>query len=61
MNTTGTAYVEQAAAPFIEKSISTSPILLPDQSVINRVEFDHYLGADGTTAWANVWQEVKAA
>ena len=61
VNTTGTAYVEQAASPFIEKSIATSPILLPDQSVIGRVEFDHYLGAGGTTAWANVWQEVKAA
>ena len=22
---------------------------------------DHYLGADATQAWANVWQEVKAA
>jgi spermidine/putrescine transport system substrate-binding protein len=61
VNTTGTAYVMPAATPFIDTSISKSPILLPDPSVVARVEFDHYLGATGTEAWANVWQEVKAA
>ncbi|HEY3766424.1 MAG TPA: spermidine/putrescine ABC transporter substrate-binding protein [Gaiellales bacterium] len=61
VNTTGTAYVMPAASPFIQKAISTSPILLPTQSVIANVEFDHYLGATGTEEWANVWQEVKAA
>lgn len=61
VNTTGTAYLMPAATPYIDKSISKSPILVPNQNVVERVEFDHYLGAAATEAWANVWQEVKAA
>jgi spermidine/putrescine transport system substrate-binding protein len=59
VNTTGTAYVEPAATPFIEKSISGSTILRPGKA-IGSVEFEHYLGA-ATALWTQVWDEVKAA
>jgi spermidine/putrescine transport system substrate-binding protein len=61
VNSTGTAYVMPNATPSIETSIAKSSILVPTKSVLDKVEFDHYLGAAGTTLWANVWQEVKAA
>ena len=59
VNTTGTAYVEPAATPFIDKSISGSTILRPGKA-IGSVEFEHYLGA-ATALWTQVWDEVKAA
>jgi spermidine/putrescine-binding protein len=59
VNTTGTAYVEPAATPYIAKSISASPILRPGKAVGN-VEFEHFLGS-ATALWTQVWDEVKAA
>ena len=59
VNTTGTAYVESAATPFIDKSISGSTILRPGKAIGN-VEFEHYLGP-ATAQWTQVWDEVKAA
>jgi hypothetical protein len=59
VNTTGTAYVEAAATPFIEKSISGSAILRPGKT-IGKVEFEHYLGP-ATAQWTQIWDEVKAA
>jgi len=59
VNTTGTAYVEPAATPFIEKSISGSTILRPGKA-IGSVEFEHYLGP-ATALWTQTWDEVKAA
>jgi spermidine/putrescine transport system substrate-binding protein len=59
VNTTGTAYVESAATPFIEKSISGSAILRPGNA-IGQVEFEHFLGS-ATALWTQVWDEVKAA
>jgi spermidine/putrescine-binding protein len=59
VNTTGTAYVEPAATPFIGKSISGSTILRPGKA-IGSVEFEHYLGS-ATALWTQVWDEVKAA
>ncbi|MGI8714060.1 MAG: ABC transporter substrate-binding protein [Solirubrobacteraceae bacterium] len=61
VNTTGTAYVVPKATPLIQKSISRNPILVPSPATLKKVEFDHYLGGAGATAWANIWQEVKAA
>jgi hypothetical protein len=61
VNATGTAYLVPKATPFIQKSISQNPILVPNPKTLAKVEFDHYLGAAGATAWANTWQEVKAA
>ena len=59
VNTTGTAYVEPAATPFIGKSISGSTILRPGKAIAN-VEFEHYLGP-ATALWTQIWDEVKAA
>jgi spermidine/putrescine transport system substrate-binding protein len=59
VNTTGTAYVEPAATPFIEKSISGSAILRPGKAIAN-VEFEHFLGS-ATALWTQIWDEVKAA
>jgi spermidine/putrescine-binding protein len=61
VNATGTAYLVPKATPFIKKSIAKSPILVPNQSTLAKVEFDHYLGGAGATLWANTWQEIKAA
>jgi spermidine/putrescine transport system substrate-binding protein len=59
VNTTGTAYVEPAATPFIGKAISGSAILRPGNAIAN-VEFEHYLGP-ATALWTQIWDEVKAA
>jgi spermidine/putrescine-binding protein len=61
VNATGTAYLVPKATPFIKKSIAKSPILVPNQSTLAKVEFDHYLGGAAATLWANTWQEIKAA
>jgi spermidine/putrescine transport system substrate-binding protein len=59
VNTTGTAYVEPAATPFVNKSIAHNPVLRPGHAVAN-VEYEHFLG-QATTLWTTSWQEVKAA
>ena len=59
VNTTGTAYVEPAATPFIAKSIAGNPVLRPGQSIAS-VEYEHFLG-QATPLWTSIWQEVKAA
>jgi spermidine/putrescine transport system substrate-binding protein len=59
VNTTGTAYVEPAATPYITKSIADNPVLRPGKAIAN-VEYEHFLG-QATALWTNVWQEVKAA
>ena len=51
VNTTGTAYVEQAATPLIAKTISQNPILAPTPEVLSKIEFDKYLGPAGTALW----------
>lgn len=61
VNTTGTAYAMPKATPYIKKSISKNPILLPGAAVLKRTEFDRYLGGKGAALWATTWQEVKAA
>jgi spermidine/putrescine transport system substrate-binding protein len=61
VNATGTAYLVPGATPFVKTSISQNPILVPNKATLAKVEFDRYLGAAGTTLWANTWQEVEAA
>lgn len=61
VNTTGTAYVLPTATRYVDPAIAHSPILIPSKAVLATVEFDHYLGGAGTAAWANVWQQIKAA
>lgn len=60
VNTTGTAYVMPAATPFIDKSISQDPILRPNPAVLDKVEFEQFLG-QATALWSSVWDEVKSA
>ena len=60
VNTTGTAYVMDAATPYIDKSISENPILIPDQAILAQVEFEKFLG-EGTATWAKYWDEFKSA
>jgi spermidine/putrescine transport system substrate-binding protein len=60
VNTTGTAYVESAATPYITPSISKNLIDLPDPTVLKRVEYERYLGA-ATALWAKTWDEIKSA
>jgi len=60
VNATGTAYVSDAATPYIDKSISKNPILYPDPVVLSRVEYESYLG-EGTATWSKIWDEFKSA
>ncbi len=60
VNNTGTAYVESAATPYVDKAISKNPILFPDQSVLSRVEYEDYLG-EATALWSKIWDEFKSA
>jgi len=60
VNTTGTAYVMDAATPYIDKAISENPILIPDQAILAQVEFEKFLG-EGTATWAKYWDEFKSA
>jgi spermidine/putrescine-binding protein len=61
VNTTGTAYMMSSATPLIKKTISKNPILVPTSEVLDKTEFDKYLGADGTTLWSNTWEAIKNA
>ena len=60
VNTTGTAYVMDAATSYIDKSISENPILVPDEAILAQVEFEKFLG-EGTATWAKAWDEFKSA
>jgi spermidine/putrescine-binding protein len=61
VNTTGTAYLIEAATPLVAKTISQNPVLVPTPEVLAKVEFDHYLGGAGATLWSNTWTAIKAA
>jgi spermidine/putrescine transport system substrate-binding protein len=60
VNTTGAAYVESAARPYIAKSLSASPIIAPIPAVLRLVEYETYLG-NALPLWETTWQEIKAA
>jgi spermidine/putrescine transport system substrate-binding protein len=60
VNTTGTAYVEDAAKTYIKPSIAENPILFPDEAVLANVEYEKFLG-EATAEWARVWDEFKSA
>lgn len=60
VNTTGTAYVSDAATPYIKKSISSNPALVVDPATLSNVEFENYLG-EATAAYNKVWDEFKSA
>jgi len=61
VNTIGSAYVERAAEPFIDKSIVSNPSLRYDPATLETIEFEKFLGADATKLRTQIWEEVKAA
>jgi spermidine/putrescine transport system substrate-binding protein len=61
INTIGSAYVEQSAEPYIQKSIVSNPSLRYDPATLETIEFEKFLGADATKLRTQIWEEVKAA
>jgi spermidine/putrescine transport system substrate-binding protein len=60
VNTTGTAYVMQAATPYIDKSISSNKALIVDPATLSKVEFENFLG-EATALYTQAWDEFKSA
>jgi spermidine/putrescine transport system substrate-binding protein len=60
VNTTGTAYVSDAATPYVRKSISSNPALIVDPATLANVEFENYLG-EATATYTKIWDEFKSA
>ena len=60
VNTTGTAYVSNAATPYIDKTISGNPALIVDPATLAQVEFENYLG-EATAAYNKLWDQFKSA
>lgn len=60
VNTTGTAFVEKAATPYVEKPIADNPALLVDPVTLKHVEFEEFVGA-ATALYTSVWDQFKSA
>ena len=60
VNTTGTAYVSNAAAPYIRKTITHNPALVVDPATLANVEFENYLG-EATATYNKIWDQFKSA
>jgi spermidine/putrescine transport system substrate-binding protein len=60
VNTTGTAFVSNAADPFIKPSIKNNPALIVDPATLANVEFEDYLG-EATATYTKIWDEFKSA
>jgi spermidine/putrescine transport system substrate-binding protein len=61
VNATGTAYVEQKAGTYIDKTISANPSLRYDPGQLSKVEFEKYLGPQQTAYRGKLWEEFLAA
>ena len=61
VDATGTAFVEQAAVPYIKKSIAANPSLKYDPAQLSKVEFEQYLGPQQTAYRGKLWEEFLAA
>jgi spermidine/putrescine transport system substrate-binding protein len=61
INTTGSAYVEPAAEPYIMKSIVNNPSLHFSAAQLGTVEFEQYLGPQQTAYRGKLWEEFLAA
>jgi spermidine/putrescine transport system substrate-binding protein len=61
INTTGSAYVEPSAVPYIMKSISANPSLKYSHAALAKVEFEQYLGPQQTAYRGKLWEEFLAA
>jgi len=60
VNTTGTAYVMDAATPYIDASISKNSALIVDPATLEKVEFENFLG-EATALYSKAWDEFKSA
>jgi spermidine/putrescine-binding protein len=60
VNTTGTAFVEKAATPYVDKAIAGNPALLVDPVTLSHVEFEKFVGA-ATALYTKTWAQFKAA
>lgn len=60
VNSTYSAYVEDAATPFINPEIANNPILKFDEAVLAKVEYEEFKG-EAAPLWAQVWDEFKSA
>jgi spermidine/putrescine-binding protein len=60
VNTTGTAFVEKAATPYVSKPIASNPALLVDPVTLAQVEFEEYVG-QATALYTKIWDEFKSA
>jgi spermidine/putrescine transport system substrate-binding protein len=60
VNTTGTAFVEKAATPYVDKAIADNPALLVDPVTLSHVEFEKFVGA-AAALYTQIWAEFKAA
>jgi spermidine/putrescine-binding protein len=60
VNTTGSAFCESAARPYIKPALAKSPVMYPPKSVLDRVEFGKPVGK-AQAIYDRVWQDVKAS
>jgi spermidine/putrescine transport system substrate-binding protein len=60
INTVGSAFVEPAAAKFINPEIKDDPVLQLDEATLEQVEFQEFLG-EATALWSRTWSEVLSA
>ena len=60
VNTTGTAFVEKAATPYIGKSIADNAALLVDPATLARIEFEKFVG-QAIAQYTSVWDQFKSA
>jgi spermidine/putrescine-binding protein len=60
VNTTFTAYVEEAATPLIKPEIANSPTLAFDPDTVDKIEYEQFKG-EAAPLWARVWDEFKSA
>ena len=61
INATGSAYVMEAAEPFIKKEITSNPTLAYAPDKLAEVEFEGYLGPEQTAKRGKLWEEFLSA
>jgi spermidine/putrescine transport system substrate-binding protein len=60
VNTTGTAFVEKGATPYIDKSIADNSALTVDPVTLSHVEFEEFVGA-AIAQYDSVWDQFTSA
>jgi spermidine/putrescine-binding protein len=61
INSTGAAFVEPAAKPYMKPYIVSDQSLKYDAAALRRVEFEKYLGAKNVAERGKLWEEFLAA